>query len=110
MRPTIYDLQYGTFISEGIAIDTSHFEQIIKDALDSPNGFSILRNNYHKLKCSYRRLWELLSSGARKYTHKKLAYLVSIDLSLIPLLLRIAENDGVDTASRVKQPKKKKKK
>ncbi len=102
MRPTIYDLQYGNFISEGIAIDTSHFERIIKDALDSPNGFSMLKNDYHKLKYSYRRLWELLTAGARTYTHKKLAYLVSIDLSLIPLLLRIAENDGVDVASRVK--------
>ncbi|MFW9806627.1 MAG: hypothetical protein ACFFFK_07860 [Candidatus Thorarchaeota archaeon] len=102
MRPTIYDLQYGTFISEGISIDTSYYEQIIKDALGSKNGFSILKNDYHKLKFSYRRLWELLSSGARTYTRKKLAYLVSIDLSLIPLLLRMAENDGVDIASRVK--------
>ncbi len=102
MRPTIYDLQYGTFISEGIAIDTTHFEQIIRDALDSPNGFSMLKNEYHKLKYSYRRLWELLTAGARVYTQKKLAYLVSIDLSLIPLLLRIAENDGVDVESRVK--------
>jgi hypothetical protein len=108
MRPTIYDMQYGTFISEGIAIDTSYFEQIIKDALDSSNGFSMLKNEYHKLKYSYRRLWELLTAGARTYTHKKLAYLVSIDLSLIPLLLRIAENDGVDVASRVKQPTRKK--
>ena len=110
MRPTIYDLQYGTFISEGLAIDTSYFERIIKSALNSSNGFSMLKNDYHKLKFSYRRLWELLSSGARTYTHKKLAYLVSIDLSLIPLLLRIAENDGVDVASRVKEPNKTKKK
>ncbi|KXH76982.1 MAG: hypothetical protein AM326_05990 [Candidatus Thorarchaeota archaeon SMTZ-45] len=105
MRPTIFDLQYGSFISEGIAIDTSHFEQIIRNALDSPNGFNILKNEYHKLKYSYRRLWELLTAGARVYTQKKLAYLVSIDLSLIPLLLRIAENDGVDVASRVKPMK-----
>ena len=102
MRPTIYDLQYGSFISEGIAIDTSHFERMIRDALDSPNGFSMLRNDYRKLKYSYRRLWELLTAGARVYTTKKLAYLVSIDLSLIPLLLTMAENDGVDVASRVK--------
>ena len=102
MRPTIYDLQYGSFISEGIAIDTSYFEQIIKDALDSTNGFSMLKNDYRKLKYSYRRLWELLTAGARTYTYKKLAYLVSIDLSLIPLLLRMAENDGVDVASRVR--------
>jgi hypothetical protein len=107
MRPTIYDLHYGTFISEGISLDTSYYEQIIRDALDSPNGFSMLKNEYHKLKYSYRRLWELLSSGARSYTQKKLAYLVSIDLSLIPLLLRMAENDGVDVASRVKGHKKK---
>jgi hypothetical protein len=106
MRPTIYDLQFGSFISEGIAIDTSHYEQIIKDALESPNGFSMLRNDYRKLKYSYRRLWELLSSGARTYTHKKLAYLVSIDLSLIPLLLRMAENDGIDVEARVIDPKK----
>lgn len=105
MRPTIYDLQYGTFVSKGIAIDTSYYEQIIRDALESPNGFSMLKNDYHKLKYSYRRLWELLSSGARTYTHKKLAYLVSIDLSLVPLLLRMAENDGVDVASRVTAPK-----
>ena len=104
MRPTIYDMQYGSFISEGIDIDTSYYEQIIKDALESPNGFSMLKNDYHKLKYSYRRLWELLSSGARTYTHKKLAYLVSIDLSLIPLLLQMAENDDVDVASRVIAP------
>jgi len=105
MRPSIYDLQVRSFISKGIEIDTSHFEKIIIDALDRPNGFSILKNDYHKLKYSYRRLWELLTVGARTYTKKKLAYLVSIDLSLIPLLLRIAENDGVDVASRVKNAK-----
>ena len=102
MRPTIYDLQYGTFISEGLALDTEHFEQLIKDAVGVPNGFSVLKNDYRTLKFSYRRLWELLSAGARMYTRKKLAYLVSIDQSLIPLLLRMAENDGVDVASRVK--------
>jgi hypothetical protein len=102
MRPTIFDLQYGTFISEGIALDTEHFEQLIRDAVGSPNGFSVLKNDYRKLKYSYRRLWELLSAGARTYTPKRLAYLVSIDLSLIPLLLRMAENDGVDVTSRVK--------
>ncbi|MBY8998220.1 MAG: hypothetical protein KGD60_10835 [Candidatus Thorarchaeota archaeon] len=107
MRPTIFDLQYGTFISEGIALNIEHFEQLIKDAVRSPNGFSVLKNDYRKLKYSYRRLWELLSAGARIYTRKKLAYLVSIDLALIPLLLRMAENDGVDVASRVKGHKKK---
>lgn len=110
MRPTIFDLQYGTFISEGLALDTEHFEQLITDAVSVPNGFSVLKNDYRKLKYSYRRLWELLSAGARMYTRKKLAYLVSIDLSLIPLLLRMAENDGVDVASRVKQSKDVKKK
>jgi hypothetical protein len=110
MRPTIFDLQYGTFISEGLALDTEHFEQLITDAVSVPNGFSVLKNDYRKLKYSYRRLWELLSAGARMYTRKRLAYLVSIDLSLIPLLLRMAENDGVDVASRVKQSKDVKKK
>jgi len=110
MRPTIFDLRYGSFISEGIALDTEHFEQLIRDAGDSPNGYAMLKNDYRKLKYSYRRLWELLSAGARIYTRKRLAYLVSIDLSLIPLLLRIAENDGVDVASRVRQTKEEKKK
>ncbi len=113
MRPAIFDLQYGSFISEGIALDTEHFEQLIRDAIGSLNGFNILKNDYRKLKYSYRRLWELLTAGARVYTRKRLAYLVSIDLSLIPLLLRMAENDGVDVASRVsltKEEKKKKKK
>jgi len=114
MRPSIFDLQYGTFISEGMVIDTEHFEQLIGDAIGSLNGFNVLKNDYRKLKYSYRRLWELLSAGARTYTRKKLAYLVSIDLSMIPLLLKMAENDGVDVASRVKltkeEMKKKKKK
>ena len=102
MRPTIFDLRFGSFISEGIALDTEYFERLIKDSVNNPNGFSMLKNDYRKLKYSYRRLWELLSAGARVYTQKRLAYLVSIDLSLIPLLLRIAENDGVDVASRVR--------
>ncbi len=110
MRPTIFDLQYGSFVSEGIVLDTEHFELLIRDAIGSLNGFNVLKNDYGKLKYSYRRLWELLSAGARVYTPKKLAYLVSIDLSLIPLLLRMAENDGIDVASRVKLPKGKKKK
>ncbi len=109
MRPTLFDLQYGTFISEGIALDTEYFEELIKEAVASPNGFSMLKNDYRKLKFSYRHLWELLSTGTRTYTRKRLAYLVSIDLSLIPLLLRIAENDGIDVASRVKLSKAEKK-
>jgi len=110
MRPTIFDIQYGSFISEGIVLDTEHFEQLIRDAIDSLNCFNVLKNDYRKLKYSYRRLWELLSAGTRSYTRKNLAYLVSIDLSLIPLLLKMAENDGVDVASRVKQSKRKQKK
>ncbi len=102
MRPTIFDLQYGNFISKGVAIDTVHFEQVINEAISEPNGFSLLKNEYSKLKFSYRRLWELLSSGAKKYTEKRLAYLVSIDQSLIPLLLKMAENEGVDVASRTR--------
>ena len=110
MRPTIFDLRYGSFISEGLVLDTEHFEPLIKGAIGSLNDFNVLKNDYRKLKYSYRRLWELLSAGARVYTQKRLAYLVSIDLSLIPLLLRMAENDGVDVASRVKQSKTKRKK
>lgn len=109
MRPTIFDLQYGSFISEGIVLDTEHFELLISDAVGSLNGFNVLKNDYRKLKYSYRRLWELLSAGAKVYTRKNLAYLVSIDLALIPLLLRMAENDGIDVASRVKSFKKEKK-
>ena len=110
MRPTIFDLQHGSFVSEGIVLDIEHFEQLIKDAVGSLNGFNVLKNDYGKLKYSYRRLWELLTAGARRYTRKKLAYLVSIDLSMIPLLLKMAENDGVDVASRVKLSKEEKKK
>lgn len=102
MRPTIFDLQYGTFISKGVAIDTGIFEQLVGDALREINGFSQLKNEFSKMMFSYRRLWKLLSAGNRKYTRKRLAYLVSIDLSLIPLLLQVAENDGIDVASRVR--------
>jgi hypothetical protein len=102
MRPTIYDLQYGSFVSKGVAIDTSYLEQLIQEVVNDENGFSVLKNEYSKLMYSYRRLWELLSSGAKMYTRKRLAYLASIDLSLIPLLLRMAENEGIDVASRVR--------
>ncbi len=102
MRPTIFDLQYGNFISKGVAMDTVYFEQLINDALSEPNGFSLLKNEFSKLKFSYRRLWELLSAGAKKFTQKRLAYLVSIDESLMPLLLKIAENDGIDVKSRIR--------
>ncbi len=105
MRPTIFDLQHLTFISKGIAIDTSIFEKLVRDALTGINGFSQLKNEFSKMMYSYRRLWKLLSAGARKYTQKKLAYLISIDLDLIPILLRMAENDGIDIASRVRLSK-----
>ncbi|MHA1908132.1 MAG: hypothetical protein ACW98Y_12605 [Candidatus Thorarchaeota archaeon] len=105
MRPTIFDLQHMTFISKGVSIDTNVFEQYVGDALKDINGFNLLKNEFSKLMYSYRRLWELLSAGARKYTRKRLAYLVSIDQSLIPLLLQMAENDGVDVASRVRLTK-----
>jgi hypothetical protein len=102
MRPTIFDLQMEVFISEGMQVDTTYFEYIVAEALGEENGFSLLQNEYSKLMYSYKRLWELLSSGARSYTQSKLAYLISIDESLIPLLLQMAENDGVDAKSRVK--------
>jgi hypothetical protein len=102
MRPTIFDLQMGAFISKGMQVDTTYFDRIVSDALKEANGFSLLQNEYSKMMYSYKRLWELLSSGARTYTPKKLAYLVSIDETLIPLLLQMAENDGVDVKSRVK--------
>lgn len=105
MRPTIFDLHYGTFISKGVTIDTSYFEQLILDAIKEPNGFALLQNELSKLMYSYRRLWELLSAGARKYTLNRLAYLVSIDASLVPLLLSIAENDGIDVESRMQLTK-----
>jgi hypothetical protein len=109
MRPTIFDLQYGSFISKGVDIDTEHFQRIIKEMLNDPNAFSLLKNEYRKLMYSYKKLWGLLSSGARIYTHKKLAYLVSIDQSLLPLLLKMAENDDVEVASRVRPEKEEKK-
>lgn len=102
MRPAIFDIRYGNFISEGVAIETDYFEQLVKDAIGSPNGFSLLKNEFSKLMFSYRRLWDLLTTGAKKYTRKRLAYLVSIDDSLMPLLLQMAENDGIDVASRVR--------
>ncbi len=101
MRPTIFDLQMGTFISKGLAVDTPYLDQFISDSLKEKNGFSILQNEYSKLMYSYRRLWELLNSGARTYTKKKLAYLIAIDESLIPLLLQMIEHDGVDVSERV---------
>ena len=109
MRPTLFDIQYGSFISKGVDIETEHFERIITEILSNSNAFSLLKNEYRKLMYSYKKLWGLLSSGARSYTRKKLAYLVSIDQSLLPLLLKMAENDGVDVASRVKPEIKKKK-
>ncbi|MHA2423991.1 MAG: hypothetical protein ACXAEF_04340 [Candidatus Thorarchaeota archaeon] len=105
MRPTIFDLQHGTFVSKGVAIDTEVFESFVGGAIKDVNGFNLLKNEFSKLMYSYRRLWELLSAGARKYTRKRLAYLVSIDQSLMPLLLQMAENDGVDVASRVRLTK-----
>jgi len=102
MRPTIFDLQYGTFISKGVAVEAEYFEQLVKDALKSQNGFTVLKNEFSKLIFSYRRLWELISTGVKKFTRKRLAYLVSIDLSLLPLLLKMAENDGVDVESRIR--------
>ncbi|MHA1637387.1 MAG: hypothetical protein ACTSUO_04660 [Candidatus Thorarchaeota archaeon] len=103
MRPVIFDLQYASFVSKGLVIDTAYFEQLVKDAQKSQNGFSVLKNEFSKLMFSYRRLWELLSSGVKKYSPKRLAYLVSIDKSLMPLLLKMAENDGVDVQSRLRE-------
>ncbi|MHA2140317.1 MAG: hypothetical protein ACXADC_05375 [Candidatus Thorarchaeota archaeon] len=102
MRPTIFDLQYGSFISRGVNIESDYFENLVNEAIAEPNGYALLKNELSKLMFSYRRLWELLSSGGKKYTRKRLAYLVSIDVSLIPLLLKIAENDGVDVEARVR--------
>ena len=103
MRPVIFDLRYGSFISKGMAIDTSYFEQLVEDAQANVNGFSVLKNEFSKLMFSYRRLWELLSVGVKKYSPKRLAYLVQIDQSLMPLLLKMAENDGIDVESRLRE-------
>jgi hypothetical protein len=102
MRPSIFDLQTGRFVSEGAPLDAEYFEELVYQGLEDEAGFSGLRAELSKLTFSYRRICDLLSTGAKRYRIANLARLAQINKSVIPLLLRMAEAEGVDVESRVK--------
>jgi hypothetical protein len=102
MRPSIFDLQTGRFVSEGAPLDAEYFEELVYQGLEDEAGFSGLRADLSKLTFSYRRICDLLSAGAKRYRIDNLARLAQIKKSLMPLLLRMAEAEGVDVDSRVR--------
>jgi hypothetical protein len=102
MRPSIFDLQTARFVSEGAPLDAEYFEQLVYQELEEEAGFSSLRAELSKLTFSYRRICDLLSTGAKRYRIADLARLAQINKSLMPLLLRMAKAEGVDVDSRVR--------
>ncbi|UCE11541.1 MAG: hypothetical protein JSW61_06305 [Candidatus Thorarchaeota archaeon] len=102
MRPSVFDLQTYRFVSEGASVDSEYFEELIYQGLEDDAGFSSLKSELSKLTYSYRRICDLLTVGAKRFEIDNLARLAQIKKSLMPLLLRMAEAEGVDVGSRVR--------
>ncbi|NWF95712.1 MAG: hypothetical protein HXY34_06185 [Candidatus Thorarchaeota archaeon] len=99
----VFDLQQVRMMQSGRVLDAKHFEQLIKEALEEDNGLFRLRNNLSKVFYSYGQLKEIMPRVRDKILDTALAKEISIELSLIPLLLEMAESQGYDFKRRVEK-------
>ncbi len=99
----VYDLQAKRFMSEGPKVDSKYFEQTIGSLVGQENAYSRLRNELSKIFYSYDRAKQILAQATATVMDTHLASEASIDLMLIPLLLEMAESEGLKLKPKVQQ-------
>jgi hypothetical protein len=97
----VFDLQLVKFLTEGVKMDNRFFRGLIKDCLDESNSYYRLRNEVSKILFAYSVVKKKLLWPGEKLLDTQLARESSIDFSLMPVLLRMAEGEGINVKMRV---------
>jgi hypothetical protein len=97
----VFDLQLVKFLTEGVKMDTKFFRGLIRDCLDESNSYYRLRNEVSKILFAYSIVKKKLLWPGEKLLDTRLARESSIDFSLMPVLLRMAEGEGINVKLRV---------
>ena len=101
LYPVVFDLEAGKFLTDGISAETKHFQLLIKNMLDEEDGHFRLKSELSKILFSYGILRTKLLETRTKYLDTQLAKEASIDVVLIPVLLKMAEMERIDIRDRV---------
>ncbi len=101
LKPLVFDLQLVKFLTEGVKMDSRFFRALIKDCLDEANSYYRLRNEVSKILFAYSVIRQRLSTSATKILDTQLARESSIDFPLMPVLLKMAEIEGIDVKLKV---------
>jgi len=97
----VFDLQLVKFLTEGVKMDSKFFRTLIKDCLDEANSYYRLRNEVSKILFAYSVVKKKLLWPGEKLLDTQLARESSIDFSLMPVLLKMAESEGINVKMRV---------
>jgi hypothetical protein len=100
-RTLVFDLQLTKPLTEGVKMDTRFFRALIKDCLDESNSYYRLRNEVSKILFAYSIVRKRLLWPGEKLLDTQLARESSIDFSLMPVLLKMAESEGINVKLRV---------
>jgi len=100
-QPFIFDLQDGKYLYEGIKVDTKYFENLVKEVMDDKEGSFKLKNELSKIFYSYEKMKYIISTTDRKIKETQLSQDIGIELTLTPLLLRMATSEDIDVKERV---------
>ncbi|MEM2142917.1 MAG: hypothetical protein QXS20_04925 [Candidatus Thorarchaeota archaeon] len=97
----VFDMVSRRFIAEGPRTDTSYLSKVIEDVLAGENAYAQLKSEVSRILYAYENMKQILTSTDKPITDTRLATEVSIDLSLVPVLLDIAEGQGLKLRDKV---------
>ncbi len=99
--PTVFDLESKKFLTEGVNLKIPYFENLVKDIMKEKDNFYSLQNELSKMIYSYTKLKEILSTTSSSIKDTELARDISIDLPVLTILTKMAENEGIDIKTKV---------
>ncbi len=100
-RESVFDLEAKKLYVLGTKMDAHFIRQLISQSIEDVNSFIKLQNELSKILYSYSKMIDILNSDTKSYTDTLLAREISIDLPLMPILLKMAEGDGIRVKNRV---------
>ncbi|MFW9920928.1 MAG: hypothetical protein ACFFED_15110, partial [Candidatus Thorarchaeota archaeon] len=100
-KESVFDLDSKHLFVLGSKIDAHFFRQLINQCIDDADSFYRLRNELSKILYSFSQMMEILTKDSRSYTDTMLAREISIELPLMPILLKMAESNGVRVNDRI---------
>lgn len=100
-RESVFDLETKKLYVLGTKMENHFFRQLINQSLDDTRSFVKLRNELSKIMYSFSEMMDLLKQGSKRYTDTALAQEISIDFPLMPILMKMAESNGIRIKDRI---------